>query len=79
MVGWTNHNLKPLLDFAERDSLYQQLLSNYRELDAVYNAQKAHLSREDVEMIETYLAAGEAVYYRFAQIAYNCGKNSRFL
>ena len=79
MVGWTNHNLKTLLDSAEKDSLYQQLLSNYRELDAAYNAQKAHLSREDVEMIETYLAAGEAVYYRFAQIAYNCGKISRFL
>lgn len=78
MAGWANHNIKSLLAAAEKDALYQQLLSNYRELDAVYNTRKAHLSTEDAEMIETYLAAGEAVYYRFAQIAYDCGKKSHF-
>ena len=77
MDSWANQGMITLLANAEKDPLYQQLLTNYREIDIVYNELRARLSREDAEILETYLAAGEAVYYRLAQIAYHCGKATR--
>lgn len=40
MDSWANQGMITLLANAEKDPLYQQLLTNYREIDIVYNELK---------------------------------------
>ena len=70
-------DVKRIMKTAEIDPLYQQLLANYRSTEEDYYRIAENLSQEDAQIIDGYLAAGEAVYYRFAQIAFLCGKRSR--
>ena len=77
MKDATEFNIKQIMRQAEADPKYAQLLEYYKETECCYRQISARLSPEDSAMIEQYLAAGEAVYYRFSQIAYQCGKRCR--
>lgn len=57
----------------ENDAHYQQLLFYYQETEGQYDRLKARLSPDEERIIEDYLAASEAIHYRFAQLAYHCG------
>ena len=77
MKNASDFNIKRIMQHAESDSQYHQLLEYYRETEGFYRRVSEHLSAEEAEIIEQYLAAGESVYYRLSQIAYQCGQGSR--
>ena len=76
MKNLSEFNIKSIMRQAETDPQYQALLEYYREKERSYRQLSDGLSREDADIIEQYLAAGEAVYYQFSRIAYQCGKRS---
>lgn len=69
--------VKKIMSLAENDLQYQQLLGYYLDMEQYYRELSTDISQEKMETLEQYLAAGEALYYRFSQIAYQCGKRSR--
>ena len=77
MRNTADFNVKKIMRQAEADPQYQQLLEYYREAEGYYRQVSSRLEQEDTDTIEQYLAASEAVYYRFFQIAYQCGKYVR--
>lgn len=77
MRNTADFNVKKIMRQAEADPQYQQLLEYYREAEGYYRQVSSRLEQEDTDTIEQYLAASEAVYYRFSQIAYQCGKYVR--
>lgn len=67
-----NPDMQVVRKEAENDALYQQLFSYYQETEGHYDRLKSMLSPEEENVIEEYLTASEAIYYRFAQLAYRC-------
>lgn len=68
-----NLDVQAIRKEANADTRYQQLFSYYQETEDQYNRLRAELSPEEERIIEDYLTASEAMYYRFAQLAYRCG------
>ena len=77
MKNTLEFDAKKIMRLAEADPQYCQLLKYYKETEQYYRQVSECLSQEDTAVIEQYLTAGEAVYYRFSQIAYQYGKRSR--
>ena len=77
MKNTSDFNMKSIMRQAQADSQYRALLEYYREKEECYRHLSERLPPEDADVIEQYLAAGEAVYYHFSRIAYQCGKRSR--
>lgn len=69
--------IKRIMEQAGKDLQYQQLLQYYEAMDRTYRQLSDQISQENLETLEQFMAASEAVYYRFAQIAYQCGKRSK--
>lgn len=72
MGEYWNPDMQVVRKEAENDALYQQLFSYYQETEGRYNRLKSVLSPEEESVIEEYLTASEAIYYRFAQLACRC-------
>lgn len=72
-----NFDILNIMKQAENDPQYQKLLDYYRETEYRYLQLSNRLSPEDMEIVEEYLSAGEAVYFHFSRIAFQCGARSR--
>jgi len=77
MNNQQNFDILKIMKKAENDPQYRKLLDHYREAEYSYCQLSNRLPPEDMEIMERYLAAGEAVYYHFSKIAYQCGARSR--
>ena len=68
---------KKVMRYADRDPEYTKCLSYYQEITCSFQRILDTLPAEQSEIIEQYLTAGEALYFHFSRIAYQCGKQSR--
>lgn len=73
---WNDYAYPRILQLARHDPEYQQYLTEIRKLEAEFLRISAALPERDREILEDYLVSSDNLEYRFAQLAYECGRSS---
>ena len=75
MQEWADIINYQVTELAKKDGLYQEMLAACALLEPAYLAVLEKLSPDDRQTLEAYITACEDKENRFAQMAYQFGKN----